>query len=97
LWGAALAALGQPAVARKILDEFLAPMPTRYLPPRTLLILEVSLGLKDQAFATINRAIDEGADIAHILKVHPPLTPLRTDPRFAAALAKAGFPQETIL
>lgn len=93
LWGAAHAAAGDVAVARRILSEFNAQKATRYVPPRSLLLLEVGLGLRDEAFATIDRAISEGSDIVHVLKVHPLLRPLRDDPRFKGALQRAGFPK----
>jgi len=92
IWGAAHAAAGEKGVARRILDEMTRQASTRYVAPRTFLILEVSLGLKDDAFRAIDRALEEGSDIVHILKVHPLLAPLRKDPRYQAMLKRAGFP-----
>lgn len=93
IWGAAHAAAGDRSVATRILKDLRPQAASRYVSPRTLLILEVSLGLNDEAFATIDRAVREGSDLVHVMKVHPLLRPLRADPRFAAALRKAGFPE----
>jgi tetratricopeptide (TPR) repeat protein len=50
------------------------------------------LGEKDKAFAALNRAfeIKDGGLLG--LRVHPFLDPLRSDPRFAAIVAKLNFP-----
>lgn len=93
IWGAAQAANGRPEVGTRILKDLRSQATTRYVSPRTLLILEVALGLKDDAFVTIDRAIREGSDLVHVMKVHPLLKPLHADPRFATALRKAGFPE----
>jgi hypothetical protein len=92
IWGAAQAASGDKAVAVRILDALRREARARYVSPRTMVILEVALGRPDEAFKTIERAIDEGSDLAHVLKVHPLLAPLRKDPRFAAMLQRAGLP-----
>jgi tetratricopeptide (TPR) repeat protein len=91
IWGAVQAANGNRTEAERIYARLRADAKARYIPPRTLVILEIALGLKDAAFATLDRAIDENSDLAHLLKVHPLLDPLRSDPRFATALTRAGF------
>jgi serine/threonine protein kinase/tetratricopeptide (TPR) repeat protein len=50
------------------------------------------LGDKDQAFAALNRAIDEREQFIGFMKIDPFMSPLRGDPRFQELSKKVGFP-----
>ena len=51
-----------------------------------------ALGDADSMFAWLDRAIDERSSSVAFLNVDPVLDPYRSDPRFAAAIARAGLP-----
>jgi len=54
-------------------------------------IAYLGLGDYDQAFAWLERAYQEQANIIQFLKVHPFFDPLRGDPRFQDLLRRVGF------
>ncbi len=45
-------------------------------------------GETDSAFTNLEKAYSEGSDTMAILRVYPPLEPLRSDARFEALMAK---------
>jgi tetratricopeptide (TPR) repeat protein len=51
-----------------------------------------ALGDPDHMFAWLDRAIDERSSAVAFLNVDPVLDPYRADPRFKAAIARAGLP-----
>jgi TolB-like protein/DNA-binding winged helix-turn-helix (wHTH) protein/tetratricopeptide (TPR) repeat protein len=53
------------------------------------------LGLRenDQAFAWLEQAYQEQSNLLQVLKVHPFFDPIRSDPRFADLLRRAGLDQ----
>jgi hypothetical protein len=51
------------------------------------------LGRKEQALAFLEKAYADRSSFIPFLKVDPELDPLRSEPRFAALLRKAGLPQ----
>ena len=61
--------------------------------PYALATAYVQLGEKDKAFAALEEVYDAHSNFVGYLKIDPQLNPLRDDPRFAALLRKAGFPQ----
>ena len=56
-----------------------------------LAIVHASLGEADEAFAALERAFEERADILAYLKVEPHWDPLRSDPRFGDVLRRVGL------
>ena len=60
--------------------------------PYELAILYSGLGQKDDAFATLERAVEERDPGVVNLKNEPLLDPLRSDPRFARLAARIGLP-----
>jgi TolB-like protein/Tfp pilus assembly protein PilF len=50
------------------------------------------LGEKDEAFATLNEALETKDQHVAWMKVDPYMDPLRNDPRFREVLRRAGFP-----
>jgi TolB-like protein/Tfp pilus assembly protein PilF len=55
--------------------------------------LYAEMGDKENAFARLNQAIEDREQFIGFVKVEPSLQPLRSDPRFAELLKKAGLPQ----
>jgi eukaryotic-like serine/threonine-protein kinase len=51
------------------------------------------LGEKDEAFAWLERAYEEGHDAVHNLKVEPQFDSIRSDPRCQDLLRRVGLPQ----
>jgi hypothetical protein len=51
------------------------------------------LGEKDNAFATLNEAVETNDQHTNQMKVDRFMDPLRDDPRFKEVLKKAGFPE----
>jgi DNA-binding winged helix-turn-helix (wHTH) protein/TolB-like protein/Flp pilus assembly protein TadD len=89
----AYALSGRPTEARKIFDELKQQSRHRYISPGTLADLYWAIGQKDEAFAMLNKAIDERDNMVVLLKVEPMFDPLRSDPRFTNLLRRVGFPQ----
>ena len=54
---------------------------------------QVDLGDVDNAFATLNDVVDNYEQFSGWFKVDAALAPLRADPRYAALLKRAGFPE----
>ena len=54
---------------------------------------QVDLGDIDNAFAALNDVVDNYEQHSGWFKVDPALAPLRADPRYAALLKRAGFPE----
>ena len=80
--------LGRSSDARRMLQEA-TRQNTR---PYELAILYSGLGEKDDAFATLERAVKERDPGVVNLKNEPLLDPLRSDPRFARLAARIGLP-----
>jgi serine/threonine protein kinase/tetratricopeptide (TPR) repeat protein len=51
------------------------------------------LGEKDEAFAWLERAYEEGHDTVHNLKVEPQFDSIRSDPRYRDLLSRMGLPE----
>jgi tetratricopeptide (TPR) repeat protein len=89
-----LAAAGRAVEARELVKA---------LPPRedalgnlarAVGLIYVALGDHDQAFSWLERALETGAESLGTLKVDPKVDPIRSDPRFAALLARVGLAPE---
>jgi eukaryotic-like serine/threonine-protein kinase len=64
-----------------------------YVQPYLFLYVYAHLGDSDQAFAWMDRLLQERGGPLTFLRVDPGLDALRTDSRFTAALRQAGFPE----
>ncbi len=85
-----LAVMGKQSEARKILAEMQNAGPGERPPSAfDLAAIYGALGDRDKAFQYLEQAYDDR--IVWFLKVHPVLDPLRSDPRFAQLLKKAGL------
>jgi TolB-like protein/DNA-binding winged helix-turn-helix (wHTH) protein/Tfp pilus assembly protein PilF len=87
----AYAGADRRAEALRILDELHRRRKTGYVPPAAFLTAYLGLGDKQQAFAWLERSIEERSKIIQFLKVQPFFDPLRGDPRFTAFLRRANF------
>ena len=88
--GAAYANLGERDKALAILKELQATK--EYVSPGELPVLLAALGMKDEAFASFEKAIAEHDLQMRYLKTDQHFDPLRDDPRFAALLRRVGLP-----
>jgi len=84
----ALAVAGQRDEALKVLDRI------ENVPWKTFgaALVYTGLGEKDEAFRSLNKAIDLRAPFATLLKVDPRFDSLRNDPRFAGLLRRMNLP-----
>jgi TolB-like protein/DNA-binding winged helix-turn-helix (wHTH) protein/Flp pilus assembly protein TadD len=82
---------GHKAEAKKTLDELLELNQRRYVTPGAPVYIYVGLGDKDQAFAWLEKAYQERANMMAYLKVTPVVDSLRSDPRFDDLLRRTGL------
>jgi len=85
------AASGKKGTARKLLAELEAVSLKRFVPSYFMAIVHTGLEDKDQAFKWLERSYSEREVFMVILKVDPPLDPLRSDPRYADLLRRMGL------
>lgn len=90
--GHALARAGRTREARAVLAELETTGRRRRVDPYDIALVHVGLGQTDEAFAALNQAIDARSGMVVYAKVDPMLVPLRSDPRFAALLARMKIP-----
>ena len=86
LEGGCLVKLGRTDEARAILDGLLARRRAEYVDPYAVARLQHALGHVDEAFADLERAIDDGVGGLYAIRFDPLLDPFRRDPRFACLL-----------
>jgi TolB-like protein len=75
------------------LHAFVTELEQNKSTPYALAIAYAELGEKDKAFAVLEEVYKSHSNLIGYFKIDPQLNPLRDDPRFAALLRKAGFPQ----
>jgi serine/threonine protein kinase/Tfp pilus assembly protein PilF len=83
---------GQRAEARQILDQLLGLSKRQYIPETSLAVIYQGLGERDRALEWLEKAWEEHAPGACILKVDPRYDSLRSDPRFQNILRRMNFP-----
>jgi adenylate cyclase len=83
----ALAVAGKQEEAMKLLDT------VEYVPSKTLgaALVYTALGEKDEAFRSLDQAIDLRAPFIILLKVDPRFDSLRPDPRFQNLLRRMNL------
>jgi tetratricopeptide (TPR) repeat protein len=79
--------------AAQILDELKERSRPEYVPPFDIALIYSALGQKDNAFAWIEKAFEEGSDFKDELGAGPALDFLRPDPRFQNLLRRMNFPR----
>jgi eukaryotic-like serine/threonine-protein kinase len=91
--GQAYALAGKRNEAQKALAELQDLSKQRYVSPSVFALIYAALGDKDQAFAWLEKSIEEHDLITVRLKVDARFDSLRSDPRFAALVRRVGLPQ----
>jgi serine/threonine-protein kinase len=89
--GHALARAGRAAEARAVLRELETQSRSRHIDPYDIALIQIGLGQVNEAFAALNRAVDERSGMVVYARVDPKLNPLRSDPRFAALLERMNL------
>lgn len=86
LEGTCLANMGRVTEARRILNELLARRPEQYVDPYAVARLHMALGNVNEAFAELERAIEDSVPALYALRFDPSADSFRNDPRFARLL-----------
>jgi len=89
--GSAYAGAGELGKARAILKR--VETSKQEVSPAELAVLYASLGEREKAFASLEKAYAVHDPQLQYLKVAPDLDPLRSDPRFQDLLRRVGLPQ----
>ena len=89
--GLALAQSGETAEARAVLRRLQAIRERAYVLPTSVAWVHVGLGELDEAFAWMERAVDERDPNIPGVKSFPFLDPLRGDPRYLALLRRMNL------
>ena len=84
----AYAVTGHRTDAQRLIETLVATDRSRYLPPFHIALAYAGLGDKDAAFRWLERGYVEHASFMDGIKVTPGFDVLRSDPRFAALLAR---------
>jgi len=74
--------------ARDFLDQLQKLSTRRYVPPFDVAVVHAALGERDLAFNWLDKAYEDRHPWLVMLKVTPKVDSLRSDPRFAALLAR---------
>jgi len=90
--GHAYALSGERDKALKTLDELREMSKEHYISPYLIAVVYVGLGVKEQAFAWLEKAYQDRSAALLWLKVEPLFDPLRSDPRFQDLLRRIGLP-----
>jgi serine/threonine protein kinase/tetratricopeptide (TPR) repeat protein len=85
------AASGNTAEARRILAELTEARSRRVVSAWGIAAVHACLGDVDEAFRWLDTAIEERASGLILLRVHPRLDPIRTDPRYLALVRRLGL------
>jgi tetratricopeptide (TPR) repeat protein len=90
--GHAFAVAGRQRAALRVLEQLQKLAEKTYVRPYDIALIHMGLGQKDQGFAWLEKAYEEGPDTLRWLKVDPEFDPLRSDPRFRDLLRRLHFP-----
>ena len=89
--GHAYAMLGRKDEARQVLAELHALSARQFVSPYHVAVIHAALGETDQTFDWLSRACDVQSEALIWFAVDPMLDGLRSDPRFAAIMARIGL------
>ena len=90
--GHAYGLAGRSTDADRILDELHARAKQSYVSGYYLALVYAGLGMRDQAIAQLEKAVDERQPYLILLNVEPPFRPFHGDPRFQAIVRRIGIP-----
>jgi serine/threonine protein kinase/tetratricopeptide (TPR) repeat protein len=82
------ARMGQPAEARKILDQLIKEREKRYVSAHSIAAVYVAFGEKEEAFRWLDRAFQEHSGILQWIAFLPEFRALRPDARFPHLLQR---------
>jgi TolB-like protein/Flp pilus assembly protein TadD len=85
------AASGNETEARRILAELIEARSTRVVSAWGIAVLHASLGDVDEAYRWLNIAFDEKAPGLLMLRCHPRLDSIRSDPRYYPLIQRVGL------
>jgi len=85
------AAAGNVGEARRLLGELTAARGTRVVSSWGIAALHASLGDVDEAYRWLDLAVEEQASALLLLRVHPRLDPIRSDPRYWPLVERVGL------
>jgi serine/threonine-protein kinase len=90
-YASTLALAGKRAEAENIIEELKQISSERYLSPYHIATIYSCLGDKDEAFAWLQKAVDEQGDFLNYAKADPKLTNLYADPRYGELMRRIGL------
>ena len=90
--GLAYALSGNRVEALKILEELIKESEQMYVSPLSIAQLCTGLGMKEEAFAWLEKACEVRDGNMCLLKVWPAYDPIRSDPRFQNLMRRMNFP-----
>ncbi len=90
---ACLSKSGRKDDALSILPEIERTRQTEYIDAYYMALLYDAFGMRDRAFAELDRAVEEGSITLCLLDVDPKMDALRTDPRFDELRRKVFRPE----
>jgi len=90
--GQVLGESGRKEEARKVLQELKHRSEQRYISPCLIALVQIGLGERDQAIASLEQGYADRDQWMLYLKVDPHMDPLRSDPRFRDLVRRVGFP-----
>ena len=77
----------------KVLDTLKSLMPGRFVTSYGVALVYTGIGEKEQAFAWLDKAVEERSHWLVWLKSDPRWDPLRPDKRFAKIVNAVGLPE----
>ena len=86
------AAQGRSEAAKALLDQLEAGASDRYISPYLIASVQGSLGQRSAAFASLDRAVKERAELIAFLRVDVRVDSLRTDRRFSRLTRQLRLP-----
>ncbi len=89
----AYAHAGRRKEALRLLEELKRRQQTSYVAAAPFVNAYLGLGDNEQALAWLERAYEEQSNMLQLIKVHPYLDPLRSDPRFVDLVHRVGLDQ----
>ncbi|MGE5205463.1 MAG: winged helix-turn-helix domain-containing protein [Chlamydiota bacterium] len=89
--GLGVAQSGDVAEARAILEQLHAAAEQNYIPASCFAWIHLGVGELDEAFAWMNRAVDERDPMMTPIRSYPFFDSIRADPRFGALLRKMNL------
>jgi serine/threonine-protein kinase len=95
--GQAYASAGKTEDSIEILHELRAASRHRYVPPTAFAVVYAGMGMIDDAFHWLDKAVDERDGLLVYLKVGSVFDALRSDQRFPQILNRVGFQGDTRL